>query len=563
MLNLLFLTVSHAALRGSNQSQLSHPIGRGVSVPAIMEHLEAFSAAADVGHGNRAVGPGYNASADYVVASLEKLGDFYDITKQHFTAPIYVEQAAPHLEILGMEPALSLDRCEQTTGWQHYYVGCDYAGVRYGGSGEYDVTAEVTFVSDACTSEGWASFPKGNIALVEAATSACDYYTRGINAEEAGAGAVIFTSVAGSNTIPGSRVYDSANWPHKLVTTPCIGVTHAIGNLLKQSGTRANVKTNTKVDVVYTYNVIAESKNGNPKHAVMMGSHLDSVPEGPGLNDNGSGSASTLEIAIEWAHKQMKLMKSTNAKVVAAQMSQPNVRFGWWGAEEIGLIGSRYYVDQLVANPVELEKLACYLNYDMEAGPNYVRMVHDASTAPVASTIAASTILQNMYEQAWEEAGLTFSLTGMRGGSDFLPFNLAGIPTGGLATGASGKKTMAERAKHGGLALTQLDPCYHAPCDTIENIDQTCLKETSQVSSTVLERLVHGHRGGAAGDGVAPLAQITAADKAASTKRRQQQYAALKNDPEIKKRFNDDCNALDEEAEAEGAQEGAHTSATR
>jgi hypothetical protein len=518
------------------------------SVAGMMKHLQAFEAAADANGGARAVQNGYNASAEYIVESLAKLGDFYEVTKQHFTAPIYYELAAPTLKIHGMEPALDLNRCEQVTGWQHYYVGCDYAGVRYGGSGKNDVTADIEFVSDPCTTEGWSTFTAGNIALVEA-SSACDYYSRGMNAEDAGAGALIFMSTAGLNTLPGSRVYDSATWPHKLVTMPCIGVTHGIGNLLKQSSTKATVTTNTKVEVEYTYNVIAESKIGDPNKAVMMGSHLDSVPEGPGLNDNGSGSASTLEIALEWAAKQQRMTRSKAGR--AAQRGQPKVRFGWWGAEEIGLIGSRYYVDQLVAEPAELAKLACYLNYDMEAGPNYVRMVHDASTAPVASTIAGSTILQDLFEDAWKESGLSYALTGMSGGSDFLPFNLAGIPTGGLATGASGKKTTNEREKHGGLALTQLDPCYHAPCDTIENVDQTCLKETAHVAALVLERLVAGHHNDVSNDeSLTKLVSSTQQQESGVTLlQRQQQYAALKNDPAIKQRFNDDCNALDEEAE--------------
>jgi len=220
-------------LRGNtSDSEMLALIGDGRhSVAGMMKHLQAFEAAADANGGARAVQNGYNASAEYIVESLAKLGDFYEVTKQHFTAPIYYELAAPTLKIHGMEPALDLNRCEQVTGWQHYYVGCDYAGVRYGGSGKNDVTADIEFVSDPCTTEGWSTFTAGNIALVEA-SSACDYYSRGMNAEDAGAGALIFMSTAGLNTLPGSRVYDSATWPHKLVTMPCIGVTHGIGNLL-------------------------------------------------------------------------------------------------------------------------------------------------------------------------------------------------------------------------------------------------------------------------------------------------------------------------------------------
>ena len=72
-------------------------------------------------------------------------------------------------------------------------------------------------------------------------------------------------------------------------------------------------------------NVIAELRGANDGNVVMAGAHLDSVPAGPGINDNGSGSASLLEIA-----QNMSKNKPQNT-----------VRLAWWGAEEAGLIGSR------------------------------------------------------------------------------------------------------------------------------------------------------------------------------------------------------------------------------
>ena len=146
-------------------------------------------------------------------------------------------------------------------------------------------------------------------------------------------------------------------------------------------------------------------------------------------------------------------------------------RFGWWGAEEIGLLGSRHYVDELVKCPEAYDKLVAYFNYDMEAGPNYVRFVYDANTVPSPSAREGSKILQTLLEDHFDYHELTTALTPMNGGSDHYPFVLAGIPAGGLATGASGLLTLEDRLIHGGVANAPNDPCCHAPCDTLENIN--------------------------------------------------------------------------------------------
>jgi Zn-dependent M28 family amino/carboxypeptidase len=78
------------------------------------------------------------------------------------------------------------------------------------------------------------------------------------------------------------------------------------------------------------------------------------------------------------------------------------VRFGWWGAEEIGLIGSKYYVDQLITDPEEFSNLIAYFNYDMEAGPNYVRFVFDAETAPEEAR-QGSRVLEAMLQAHFNE----------------------------------------------------------------------------------------------------------------------------------------------------------------
>jgi Zn-dependent M28 family amino/carboxypeptidase len=110
-----------------------------------------------------------------------------------------------------------------------------------------------------------------------------------------------------------------------------------------------------------TINVLCTTRGGNGDDTIVLGAHLDSVPEGPGMVDNGSGSSSLLEIALVLAKHNYHLKN----KIV----------FGWWGAEEIGLLGSRHYVRELVKDQEAKAKIAMNMNFDMLASPNYVPYV--------------------------------------------------------------------------------------------------------------------------------------------------------------------------------------------
>ena len=166
----------------------------------------------------------------------------------------------------------------------------------------------------------------------------------------------------------------------------------------------------------------------------MTGAHLDSVIAGAGVNDNGSGSAAILEVA-----RQMKKAKPVN-----------KVRFAWWGAEELGLLGSRHYVADLVANqPDEFAKIALYLNFDMVGSPNYVRFVYDGdnSAFPVGPGAAAgpegSGAIEAAFHSYFAGQNLASAETAFSGRSDYGPFIEQGVPAGGLFTGAGGVTTAA------------------------------------------------------------------------------------------------------------------------
>lgn len=104
-----------------------------------------------------------------------------------------------------------------------------------------------------------------------------------------------------------------------------------------------------------SWNIISETKKGDPNKVIMLGAHLDSVQEGAGINDDGSGTAALLEIMTALRYYEAYPHK---------------IRFGWWGAEESGLVGSLYYTSQLSA--LEASKIKYYFNYDMIGSPNPV-----------------------------------------------------------------------------------------------------------------------------------------------------------------------------------------------
>jgi aminopeptidase Y len=193
----------------------------------------------------------------------------------------------------------------------------------------------------------------------------------------------------------------------------------------------------------------------------MVGAHLDSVNEGPGINDNGSGSAAILETAV-----QMAKVKPRN-----------KVRFAWWGAEESGLVGSNFYVNNL--SQAEKEKIALYLNFDMIGSPNYVFQIYDGDDSDGVGAgpgPLGSAEIEQLFESYYTKVGQPFKGTDFSGRSDYGPFIAVGIPAGGLFTGAEVIKTPEEAAIWGGTAGNQYDPCCHLACDTFANVSLKALE---------------------------------------------------------------------------------------
>ncbi|CAN7386193.1 M20/M25/M40 family metallo-hydrolase [Terrabacter sp. LjRoot27] len=200
-----------------------------------------------------------------------------------------------------------------------------------------------------------------------------------------------------------------------------------------------------------SYNLVADLPGGDLSSVVMFGAHLDSVSVGPGINDNGSGSAGILETAL--------------AYTASGQTPRNHVRFGFWGAEELGLLGSKYYVGQLTT--AQRTAIRSYQNFDMIASPNVGYFVYDDN--------AVGNGVRNDFTAYYDTQGIPWEYIDVQGRSDHAAFRSSGIATGGIFSGAESIKTSAQASKWGGTAGRAFDACYHRSCDTNTNLDLVAL----------------------------------------------------------------------------------------
>lgn len=427
-----------------------------VSVDGVMEHQRALQAIADANGGNRSAGSsGYTASVDYVVDTLEAAG--WDVELDEFD---YTYVAPPTLE--------------QRTPTQAEYESGIFTGTGYG-----DVTAPVVPVdivtemprdpvTSGCEASDFTGFPAGSIALIQRGT--CEFGVKAANAEAAGASAVIIFNQGNDPTredlIIGTLIGENPD----PVGIPVVGASFADGVALAQAGSTAHIVV-SEPESRPQVNVIAELPGANDDNVVMAGAHLDSVKRGPGINDNGSGSSTLLEIA-----QQMSKLKPQNT-----------VRFAWWGAEEDGLLGSRAYVAGL--DQAERDDIALYLNFDMVASPNYVFMVYDGDESGFPAPVVVpegSVQIEDLFESYYTKMGIPYDDAEFSGRSDYQAFIQNGIPAGGLFTGAEVPKTEEQAAIWGGTAGAQYDPCYHLACDDIDNLALDALDVNADAIATAV-----------------------------------------------------------------------------
>jgi Zn-dependent M28 family amino/carboxypeptidase len=452
------VTTGPAAGRAPGAAPARFPAPAGlraaVTVEAIRAHLAALQAAADRHGGNRAAGtPGYDASVDYVVGQLRAAG--YRPQVQRFQAGRFRERSRPLLELSGAAPE----------------AAGDYRTFEFSGSG--DVTAPLHPVdlrlppgpgadssTSGCQPADFAGFPRGAVALLQRGT--CPFRAKVDNARRAGAAAaVIFNEgQAGRTEVPPGTLGGPG------VALPVLAASFELGRRLAAAGPgqRVRVRTDTESTGLPTSNVLVELPGADPRRVVMAGAHLDSVAAGPGINDNASGSATLLEIA----------------RRVAGTRPPHTVRFAWWGAEELGLLGSRHYLGGL--DRAERGRIALYLNLDMVGSPNFRRLVYDGDDRGAP---AGSAVIERLLADDLRGRGLAVGQVSLGGGSDHASFAAAGIPVGGLFTGAGETKSAQERDAVGGTT-GPADPCYHDRCDDLDNLDLGVLDQMADAAATAV-----------------------------------------------------------------------------
>ncbi|WP_336649837.1 M28 family peptidase [Kocuria rosea] len=465
-----------AAPKEADDAGTLAPTAAAVPVQQVLDHLEVLQAVAHANSGNRASGtPGYRGSADYVVGRLRAAG--YAPRVQSFSFPFFQEVVPTTVAVPG------------PGGVPRTLTAAEAAVMVYSGSGT--VTAPVQAVdtvgapaasTSGCEAEDFAGFTAGSVALLQRGT--CTFGVKAANAQAAGASAVLIFNTG----LPGEEGVVAGTLGEPGATTlPVVGLSHAAGTALLGGG-EVTVTAQTVSENRETFNVLAETGSGESGGTVMVGAHLDSVPEGAGINDNGSGSAGILAIA----------------EALAGAETANTVRFAWWGAEEFGLRGSEHYVADLKANdPAALEDIAVYLNFDMIGSPNYGRFVYDGDHSafppvqgpdgPVTAP-AGSAAIEAAFHEHFGSVGLASGETEFSGRSDYGPFIAEGVPSGGLFTGAEGIKTAEQAALFGGRAGVAYDFCYHGACDDLANVDARGLGEMTDAAAAVIQRFAASTR---------------------------------------------------------------------
>ena len=466
----------------SDAAKTSKKLRHDITAWRMFKHAEAFQMIADENGGNRASGfQGYGASVQYVLTKLRDAG--YRPTTQVFDFVTFEETADPVLR-------------EVAPTAKTYTPGTEFLTMNYSASGDTGV-ATITAVdltlsptpaqrvsTSGCEAADFATFPAGNIALMQ--RGSCPFALKVTNAQAAGAvGAIIFNSGTPGNEgvvagTLGETAQDGQPTPPD-VEIPAVGISYAEGDRLNAEAdpTTGQIVVEAESDQRKSTNILADTRSGDPDNVTIVGSHLDSVLEGPGINDNGSGSAFNLELALQMAKNRIR--------------TENRVRFAFWGAEESGLVGATRYVAAI--SDEEFAKIAANLNFDMLASPNHGKFVYDGNfshtpppaTAPNVNPGAA--YIESVFLKYFNSVGISPDPSAFDGRSDYKPFQDNGIAAGGLFSGAEVAKSAAQAAKWGGMAGVAFDVNYHQAGDDIDNLDLKGWEQMADGGAHVLATL--------------------------------------------------------------------------
>jgi Zn-dependent M28 family amino/carboxypeptidase len=461
----------------------------------LWNHMKAFQKIANQnpgpdGHPSRNSGePGYRASVDYVAARMRAAG--YDVTIQPYKFLYYAYVGTP--TFAEVSPTAHTYTLNGDWG-PGQSTGTANAAIQPVGGIVIPPDPNGSTSTSGCTSADFVGFTAGRIALIQ--RGGCNFGVKVLNAKAAGAsGVIIFNEGNPGRTdlLIGSMV-DAAGNPI-VPTIPVAFTTFAGGStLLDQYRTGPAPVMNINIRAIVDpnrddWNVIAESKGGDKNHVVVVDAHLDAI-YGAGMLDNASGSATILDVA-----EKMKNVQPLN-----------KLRFIWFGGEELGLLGSAYYVNNLSSS--ELSHIGYDLDADVTATPNYTIGVLDPAGPDLFSGVSTNTFPNRVYKAStvardqaiayFDSVGLNHELFSPEG-TDAISFNEVGIPASGLLTGQDCCKNQHEVDLFGGY-LGNFEgniPSFDGGCvdnaflwcDNLSNNDPNVLTFMSKAFATMVVQM--------------------------------------------------------------------------
>ncbi len=462
----------------------------------LWNHMIQFQAIADAnpspadGHPSRNSGePGYKASADYVAQLMTDAG--YNVTIQKYKFTYYAYTATPTLSEVSPTPhAFTL-----TSEWNPGQSTGTASNASIQPAGGIIIPPTPTSSSSSgCTAADFSGFTAGRIALIQ--RGGCNFGVKALNAQAAGASGVIIFNEGnpGRTGVLSGSLVDAAGNPI-IPTIPVAFTSFDIGHSLLTEYQQGHPPVmNFSIQAIVNpnaddYNVIAESKGGDKNHVVVVDAHLDAI-YGAGMLDNASGSATILDIALK-----MKNVNPLN-----------KLRFIWFGGEELGLLGSSFYVNNLSSS--ELSHIGYDLDADVTATPNYLIGVLDPAAPDLFGRTVTSTFPNRVYKSStiardqgiayFDSVRLNHELLSPVG-TDAFSFNAVGIPASGLLTGQDCCKSQEEVNLFGGHVgnyegnVPSFDGgCVDNPflwCDNLSNNDPTVLTFMSKAFATMVVQM--------------------------------------------------------------------------
>ncbi|CAF3358376.1 unnamed protein product [Rotaria sp. Silwood1] len=516
------LTISSKAVHPSSDSVLD----ASIRIDEVMSYLNEFQRIATANNGTRAVNtPGFNATLNYIENYLTANTN-YKITKTFFFLRDFVLASNPIL-------ISSINGAKKNYTYSTNLAIAEFYHVKYSTSANFSSSIQLTVIPNVgCSDDDWQKAtlpPQDRVALVK--RGICGFQDKAILAAKYNVAALLIyndgespdrvspleVNLAQDNAIPalflsftvGQVLVNAAkNSSTNITVQLIIDVKNLpdfpVGNICADTPTGDVTQTiviGSHSDSVTAGpgindngNICADTPTGDVTQTIVIGSHSDSVTAGPGINDNGSGSAANLALAVSLARL---FRTSTYPKY------KYRVRFCWWGAEELGLLGADFHVKQAKNSSIIGERLSDYLinlNYDTIGSPNYMLGIYDGATArndTPSQALVGSIKITALFRDWFIQQNLPYDYRDVSGRSDYAPFLAEGVVSGGLSAGTDGIKTQNQRDRYdqmlgqglGGISGIMYDPCYHKACDTIQNINILGYEKMVKAAAYVLEFL--------------------------------------------------------------------------